>query len=81
MRPETTRRRAFGPGSSSRPGAPPPLAMEADRVWKAPAAAQPPRTFPHPLEIPLRPSTRDSHSSHSHDDEEEKRARSTEKNP
>ena len=27
--------------------------MEADRVWKAPCSVHPPRTFPHPLEIPI----------------------------
>jgi hypothetical protein len=56
MWPEKTRRRPFPLGEPPPTReAPPPSAMEAARVWKAPAGRPPPRTFPHPLEIPLRP--------------------------
>ena len=39
-------------------------AVESARVWKAPDPRLPPRTFPHPLEIPLPGPAilRDSHS-------------------
>lgn len=63
------------PESPPIPQEPPPPAMEADGVWKAPDRHPPAlRTFPHPLEIlgARPPPAQDSHSSHSRDGEDEK---------
>lgn len=80
MRPEQQKGAAPGlpPAEApARPEAPLP------RLWKLPgygklrATGRPPRSFPHPLEIPARtlPPIRDSHSSHSRGDEEERQGR------
>src|SRR5262249_38094344 len=52
-----------GAAGSSKPSLPPARAVESDRVWTPPGHhTPPPRTFPHPLEIPPPSTTRDFHS-------------------